>query len=169
MEHKEGPLEMLLKSAGFYTGYGVNHDDQQFRGILELTPIIGNNGVYIKYRSVGLRGDELEKDTSLFSRDTRLYHEEHTLIAKNNVNKLTLWTISILTPTVSLFNLRRYRRIPNQKAFIVFGFGNREDNTIFREEISVEIWDSGSIAYNYFWGEPGGLFLSRSTVIMRKI
>ncbi len=166
---KAEPLDILVNSAGFYTGFGVNHEDKQFRGLLEITPVVNNRGVNVKYRAVGTMGDEFEKDINLFSKDTILYNEEHTLIAYNNHNKLCLWTLNNNAPTVCLFKLRRFRRIPGNKTIMIFGFGDRGDDKIFREEISMEIWDAGNIAYNYFWGEPGGLFLSRSTVIMRKL
>ncbi len=169
MKNKEEPLQILIKNAGFYTGFGVNHEDKQFKGLLEITPVINNKGVVIKYRAVGTTGDEFEKSVNLYSRDTILFSEEHSLIAHDNHNKLCLWTLNNNVPTVCVFKLRRFRRIPNDKTIFIFGFGDKDDDKIFREEIIIEIWDAGSIAYNYFWGEAGGHFLSRSQIIMRKL
>jgi hypothetical protein len=162
-------LDVLIKSAGFYTGYGVNHEDQQFKGLFEMTPVVNNNGVHIKYRATGLSENETIEDVSLYSRNNQLFNEEDTLIAYNNKNKLCLWTLNINVPMVCMFDLRRFRRIADSKNILIFGFGDKKDEEHFREEITIEIWNSGSIAYNYYWGEPGGNFLSRSTIIMRKL
>jgi hypothetical protein len=169
MKPKEDPLKILINSSGFYTGFGVNHEDKQFKGILEITPVVGNRGVYVKYRAVGMKEQGPAKDIELYNRDMQLFNEEHTLIAYNNDNKLCLWTLNSNVPTVCVFKLRRFRRIPNVKSIIIFGFGSKEDSEHFREEIAIEIWDAGNIGYNYYWGEAGGHFLARSTVIMRKL
>jgi hypothetical protein len=169
MKTKEDPLKILINSAGFYTGYGVNHEDRQFKGLFEMTPVVENRGVHIKYRAVGLKEEGNEKEIGLFNRDMLLFNEEDTLIAHNNENKLCLWTLNSNVPTVCMFELRRFRRIPGEKSILIFGFGKRNDETIFREEITMEIWDAGNLAYNYYWGEPQGHFLSRSTIIMRKL
>jgi len=169
IENKIEPLEILLSCKGIYTGLGVNHEDVQFRGLLEIIPVVNDKGVNIKYRAVGIHGNEFDDLDNLFSSETVLFNEEHTLIAYNNHNKLCLWTLNYNVPTVCVFKLRRFRRIPGNKTIFIFGFGERSDEKIFREEISIEIWDAGNIAYNYYWGEAGGHFLSRSTVIMRKL
>lgn len=170
MKIKTEPLEILIKSAGFYTGYGVNHEDQQFKGLLEITPVVNNKGVHIKYRATGL-SDENEKieHVNLYNREMQLFNEEDTIIAFDNKNKLCLWTLNINVPMMCMFELRRYRRIADTKSILIFGFGDKKDEEHFREEITIEIWDSGSVAYNYYWGEPGGNFLARSTIIMRKL
>ena len=168
-KHTE-PLEKLINAAGFYTGYGVNHENQQFKGLFEITPIVNNNGVHIKYKATGLTEEDHKiEHENLYNQEMQLVNEEDTIIAFNNDNKLCLWTLNINVPMVCVFNLRRYRRIADSKSILIFSFGDKKDEKHFREEITIELWDSGSIAYNYFWGEPGGNFLSRSTIIMRKL
>lgn len=163
------PVDILVNNAGFYTGYGVNNEDKQFKGLLEITPVVSNSGVHVMYRTIGLADEEAPEEAGLYKREHTIFNEEHTLVARNSGNKVCLWTLNSNMPTVCVFELRRVRRIANNKSIIIFGFGDTKDKTVFREEITFEIWDAGNIAYNYYWGEPGGTFLARSQAIMRRI
>jgi hypothetical protein len=58
------------------------------------------------------------------------------------------------------YELRDYKRIPNTKDILIFGFGERDSMCDFREELTIELWDNGDLSYNYFWGMPNGEFVS---------
>ncbi len=162
-------LEVLAKRDGHYLGKGVNHENKEFQGTLALRSIVNKKGVSLKYKAIGVEGNEFNKDTTLYNHETILYNEEYTLICNDSENKLTLWTLNNNIGTMARFDLRRYRQVSPKHSLFIFGFGDPEDNNVFREEITIELWDDGDLSYNYSWGEAGGHFLSRSTVRMKKI
>ncbi len=162
-------LDILTKRDGNYLGIGINHENKEFQGTLTLRSIVNKKGVSLKYKAIGIEGNEFNKDTTLYNHETILYNEEYTLICNDSENKLTLWTLNNNIGTMARFNLRRYRQVSPKHSLFIFGFGNPEDNNVFREEITIELWDDGDLSYNYSWGEAGGHFLSRSTVRMKKI
>jgi hypothetical protein len=165
---KSGLLKPLLSKEGVYSGKGENQDYKEFQGTLELRSIVNNRGVSLKYKAVGTEGSEFNRET-LYNKDTVLYNEEYTLICNNNKNEITLWTLNSNIGTMSRFDLRRYRYVSKDRYIYIFGFGDPEDNNVFREEITIELWENGDLSYNYSWGEAGGHFLSRSTIRMKKI
>ncbi len=166
---KEDLIKVLVKCQGTYLGRGTNHENKEFQGTLVLKPIVNNRGVSMKYKAVGVDGDEFNKETTLYNKDTVLYNEEYTIVCYDSQNELSLWTLNNNIGTMARFDLRRYRQISGKRSLFIFGFGDPEDNNVFREEISIESWENGDLSYNYSWGEAGGLFLSRSTIRMKKI
>lgn len=162
-------LDVLTIREGRYEGIGKNHEEKQFKGMLHLSSIVNNKGIAFKYKAVGIEGNEFNNLKALYNEETVLYNEEHTIICNDNENKLALWTLNNNIGTLARFELRRFRQISPNHTLFIFGFGDPEDNNIFREEISIELWNNGDLSYNYSWGEAGGLFLVRSTVRMKKI
>jgi hypothetical protein len=162
-------LELISKREGKYMGFGINHENKEFKATLEIKSVVNNKGASFRYKAIGTDGNELNKDTHLFNKETILYNEEYTIICYNNKNELTLWTLNNNIGTMARFDLRRFRQVSSKHCLFIFGYGNPEDNTIFREEITIELWDNGDVSYNYSWGEAGGHFLSRSAVRMKKI
>lgn len=166
---KQDPLSILINRAGVYRGSGVNHDNKDFNAELELKNVVNDKGVTIRYKAIGTDGVEFNKATTLYNIDTILYNEECTLICYDCDNKLSLWTLNNNIGTMARFDLRRHRAVSSKHHIFIFGFGDVEDDTVFREEITIELWENGDLSYNYSWGESGGLFLARSTVKMKKI
>ena len=162
-------LDILTTRDGHYMGIGVNHENKQFQGTLDLKTVVNKKGVSLKYKAVGVQGNEFNKDIMLYNHETILYNEEYTLLCNDSENKLTLWTLNNNVGTMVRFDLRRYRQVSPKHSLFIFGFGDPMDNNVFREEITLELWDDGDMSYNYSWGEAGGLFLSRSTCRMKKI
>lgn len=148
-------LELLCSRAGVYEGIGLNDHHHEFNGRIELVPIVGEYGVNINYSAKGI--------------DNNVFNEEHTIIALNNENKITLWTLNNKFNTMLQFEFRNHKRIHGEKDILIFGFGDAADKFIFREEISIEIWDNGNISYNYYWGQPTGDFLARSNLTVSKV
>jgi hypothetical protein len=168
-KQKHDQLDILRKRAGIYMGHGINHENKKFKGDLELRNVVNNKGVSLKYKAVGTDGVEFNKETTLYNSETILYNEEWTLICSDSDNKLCLWTLNNNIGTMAKFDLRRYRHVSNKHQLFIFGYGEADDNAVFREEITIELWDNGDLSYNYSWGEAGGMFLSRSTIRMKKI
>lgn len=150
-------------------GHGTNHEKKEFKADLEIKKIVNNKGVSINYRAVGTEGMEFNKPTTLYNADTILYNEEFTVICDDSDNNLSLWNLSYNIGTMVKFDLRRFRQVSPVHQVFIFGYGDIKDNTVFREEITIELWENGEVSYNYSWGEAGGLFLSRYTARMKKV
>ncbi len=148
-------LSLLGLKAGKYSGTGLNDGHQKFTGEFVMTPVVNNFGVHIAYKATGIDGS--------------VYSEEHTLISLNNENKLCLWTLNSNFHTTISFGFKSHKRIPGEKDIIIFGFGDTEDNSMFREEIDIVLFDNGRLGYNYYWGMPDGVFMKRSSIIMKKV
>ncbi len=146
-------LSLLGLKAGKYSGEGLNDGHQKFTGELILMPVVNNYGVHIAYKATGMNSTVLS--------------EEYTLISLSNENKLCLWTLNSNFHTTITFDFKSHKRILREKDIIIFGFGNPDDNTIFREEISIELFDNGELSYNYYWGMPDGVFMKHSSVTMK--
>lgn len=148
-------LELLCQKGGNYAGWGMNDNHQEFTGELSLTPVVNNFGINIAYKATANDGSTIS--------------EEHTLIALDNENKLTMWTLNSNFNTTVIFDFKFHKRVPPAKDIIVFGFGTPEENEHTREEISMEFWDNGDLTYIYFWGMPNGEFMKHSTATLKKI
>lgn len=168
-KQKFTPLEPLVNRSGYYAGTGTNHEKKEFRGELDLKTIVNGKGVLISYRAVGISGIEFNKDEHLYNRETVMYNEESTFICYDKNNELSLWTLNNNIGTMVKFDLRRFKQFSTKRNLYIFGFGDPLDNNVFREEITIELHENGDISYNYSWGEAGGLFLSRSTIQMKKV
>lgn len=166
---KSEPLSIFQKFEGHYRGNGINHENKEFTGNLELKSIVNKKGIAITYKAIGNDGIEFNKETTLYNKDTIFYNEEYAIICYDCDNKLTLWTLNSSIGTMAKFDLRRQRQASSKHFIFIFGFGDIADDTIFREEITIELWENGDLSYNYSWGEAGGLFLSRFTLRLKKI
>ncbi len=147
-------LSLLGLKAGRYTGKGLNDGYQKFTGELILTSVVNNYGVLIGYKATG--------------KNRTVYNEEHTLISLNNQNKLCLWTLNSNFHTTITFDFKSHKRFPGRKDIIIFGYGDTENTSNFREEIAIELFDNGELGYNYFWGLPDGTFVKHSSITMKK-
>lgn len=168
-KQKHEHIDLLLKREGTYMGMGTNHEEKEFRGEMKIRTIVNNKGISIRYKCVGMEGVEFNKDTMLYNKDTVLYNEEYTIVCNDSDNELCLFTLNSNVNTMAKFELRRFRHVSASHQLYIFGFGDPEDKNHFREEITIELWEDGDISYNYSWGEAGGIFLSRSTIRMKKI
>lgn len=162
-------LELICKRNGEYAGIGYNQDMKKFRASLTVKNMINNHGVQMFYSSRELEGTDFNKATHLYNQETVQFIEEFSIISYDKSNKLCMWVLNNNVGTTVKYELHRYKHIANEKDVLVFGFGNPENITIFREEISFELWNNGDVSYNYAWGEPDGLFVARSAVRLNKI
>lgn len=162
-------LEIFRSKDGTYMGFGTDIDDRQFRGDLEVKHIAGGKGISLKFKAVGMSGTEFNKHTHLYNEDTVLYNEEYGTIAFDTDNRLSLWVISSNIPTMVKFGLRRYREVSKDKHIFIFGFGEPDDGSVFREEITIELTGDNDFAYNYSWGQSDGMFIARWSAILKRI
>ena len=168
-----GPKINLMKifrdKDGTYMGFGADKDNRQFRGDLEVTHIAGGKGVALKFKAVGMEGTEINNSAHLYNGDTISYNEEYSTIAYDTKNHLCLWALSTNIATMVKFNLRHYREVSQGQFVLIFGFGDPEDSSSFREEITIELTGGAEITYNYSWGQPDGTSIAGSSVTMKKI
>jgi hypothetical protein len=148
-------LELLCRKGGKYAGWGLNDDTQEFIGELTLTPVVNNFGINIAFKAT-------DGDGTVIS-------EEHTLIALDSENRLTMWTLNSNFNTTVIFDFKFHRRVRPSKDIIVFGYGTAEENEHTREEITLEFLDDGDLTYTYFWGMPNGEFMKHSVATLKKI
>jgi hypothetical protein len=165
---KNDVIHMLSKFNGQYSGFGINHEKRKFRANLTIRSVINKSGVYFHYSAFGEGGDLLHKPANLYSSDTMFYNEEYAMIAYDNENKIKMWNLSSNIGTMVKFHLKSTRHLAKNKDIIIFGNGEAEDNSTFREEITIELWENGDVSYTYAWGEIKGLFISRSSVRMKR-
>lgn len=148
-------LSQLSSIVGSYSGNGINHEGQQFKGTLTLKPLLGGRGFSIHFTATG--------------QDGTVYHQEESTIAPSMNEKLTLWNFNTNSPALLGHELRGSNPKPESIASLVFGFNKPTDTATFREEIALDIWNNKEISYTYSWGMPGGEFKERSGVRMSSI
>jgi len=141
----------LERYVGQYGGEGINHEDQTFTGEFVLSKSI--NSFSISFKATGAKGE--------------LYHEERTTIALSTNEKPGLWSVNTNNPVMLQHDFRREVSEPGVKK-IIFGFGDTETLSSFREEITLEMYENGDLGYRYSWGMPGGEFRDRSGLRMVK-
>ncbi len=145
-------LNVLSNAVGSYTGKGINHEGQPFKGTFSLKPILNGIGYQIQFVATGSDG--------------MTYHQEVSTIAPSMTEKLTLWNFNSNSPALLGHELKSITPKTGALASFVFGFNLPTDADSFREEITLDIWQNKEISYTYSWGMPGGEFKERSGVRM---
>jgi hypothetical protein len=144
-------VELLLQRAGQYQGHGINHEDQPFHGELEIGPLLGNRGVTLKFRAVGIDGT--------------VYHDERSWVAPDEGGEIAMWSIHSNGEGVLKHTRRNGAGVEGANT-LVFGLGDRNDPAVFRIEVALDLWADGAVGYRFAWGQPGGEFKPRSSVRM---
>ncbi len=146
-----GILKALSQRSGKFEGEGINHEGSRFIGRLEISPVIDGHAIQIAFQAQGMDGT--------------LLHQERSTIAYDPKETLCLWSVHSNHPKMTTHELRSEGvSEAGSLQTLVFGHGALEDRSVFREEITVEIWNSGEVGYRYAWGMPGGDFSARSSV-----
>lgn len=141
-------------SSGRYSGEGLNHDNEPFKGLLQLRYLLGEAGVGLTFTATGVGG--------------QVYHEEETFLAPGPEGTLVLSTINSNDPVLRTYALRREGPEGGSQHTYVFGIGDPADKEAFRCEIALDLFESGDLGYRYAWGLPGGEFADRSGVRLRR-
>ena len=147
-------ISTLLSYQGQYRGTGINHDNQEFTGELHLSPIIDSKGVELRFVATG--------------NDGTIYHQEKTLIAPNESESISLWTLNNNVPHLYEHKIKDTDTVDGASHTLMFVHNNPEDSSQFRETISIDLWPNGDLSYSYAWGLLGGDFQDRSGLRMSK-
>ena len=141
-------IASISEASGKYRGTGVNHDNEDFVGSLEVIKVLDGKGVEILFTARG--------------NDGSYFHQEKTIISTDFDGNVKMWNLNSNSPGMALLELRS-----TDNGF-VFGLGQKEDMNSFREEVKIEL-AKDSFAYHYSWGLPGGEYKYRSGLLMMRI
>ena len=142
-------LVALSKGPALFTGAGINHEGESFVGRMEILQLIGGKGLLLHYTAT--RSDGI------------FVHEESTLLSTNDEQELCLWPVMEELPFVLPHPEFSSSIREDGTLVVVFASGPRSFTEVFREEITIETSESGSISYSHAWGMPGGNFEARSS------
>ncbi len=138
------PLAALAAGPAEYKGSGVNHEGESFVGRLRVQPLLAGQGVLLHYEA-RIDGGEV-------------VHAESTLMALDMHGILTLWPVMSELPGVL-----PHKAVLQREKACRFASGPRDDDAVFREEISIVLGEDGALTYAHAWGMPGGRFEDRSS------
>ena len=141
-------LGVLATGPAAFRGNGVNHEKETFVGALTVQPLEGGRAVLLSYSAT------LETGT--------VVHSESTLLGTGADGKLCLWPVMSELPIVLPHTEVTAKSEPGKYKMAVFSSGSRSDSASFREEITIQINEDGSLVYSHAWGLPGGNFEDRS-------
>ncbi|MGZ3651230.1 MAG: hypothetical protein ACXVB9_05105 [Bdellovibrionota bacterium] len=147
--------DILTNYQGTYRGNGVNHEGQAYQGRFELTELLSGRGFELRARAESDQGE--------------LYHDEVSWIAPDLSGDLHLYVMSSNHPGVTPHLFHRIETGGEGEKRIVFRFGLPENDTTFREEITIACFGDGSVEHRYAWGLPGGAFETRSGSRMNRV
>ena len=153
-------IQTLIDRQGTYEGRGINHEGQPFIGKFTLSPIVDGRGVAFQFIATGLDGS--------------IYHQEQSFIAFSMAENCSLWNLNSNMPGLVEHKYLKDEDVFGAEHSYVFGFGDPNNQSAFREEITIDLWPKSSafkseITYRYAWGMPGGKFEPRSSVRMQLI
>ena len=143
---------MLAAGPKTFRGEGINHENEKFDGVLKIEALEGGRAVMLSYSA------QLENGT--------VVHSESTLLGTGPDGRLCLWPVMSELPVVLPHTEVTNTSEPGKQALAVFSSGARDDSATFREEITIEFNEEGSLVYSHAWGLPGGTFEDRSSCRM---
>jgi len=150
-------VEQLLAVQGVYEGEGVNEEGEPFLGVLVLDPMLDGAGAIIQY--IAASAD-----------DDKVYHQEHSVVHRDSEGALGMWSFN---SSSGLTVLRPIEADPAAVEGIahsfLFGVGEIEDRSVFRERVRLDMHEDGCIGYCYSWGLPDGDFSQRSLVLLEPL
>lgn len=144
-------LSALLAGPRRFAGAGFNHEGEHFTAVLELQPLVQGSALMWHYTA---------------TRDDGLHlHAESTLLSTDGQDRPCLWPVMEELPFVLPHPLVDLKAPAGAGAPLVavFASGPVDDNTTFREQITLELATDGSLRYAHAWGLPGEAFGDRSS------
>jgi hypothetical protein len=144
-------IATLLSGPKSLQGEGINHEGERFLGHLEVQPLVAGAAVLLVYTA------RLE--------DGSVVHEEATLLGRHLDGALCLWPVMSELPAICP-HVQKPSPSAEQATSAVFAFGDRDDRSTFREEISLSFAAGGALTYTHAWGLPGGEFADRSSCLL---
>ncbi len=148
-------LRAVISGPTAFRGEGVNELRESFAGELKVQVLEGGRAVLLSYTATLLTGT--------------VVHTESTLLGTGPNGKLCLWPVMSEIPLILPHTEITVKPESGQQSIGVFGSGQREESTTFREEITIQVHLDGSIEYAHAWGLPGGAFEDRSSCRMAPI
>lgn len=139
---------LLAESVGDYSGRGINHEKQNFTGVLSLKFDFENKSLSLVSSATGDQG--------------QVFHSERSWLGFDITGSLVLYVVSNNHPAITPHLFNRLETGKDGEKKIVFRFGDIQDKNSFREEININIFNDKSIEHFYSWGLPGGEFEPRS-------
>lgn len=139
---------LLAESVGDYSGRGINHEKQNFTGVLSLKFDFENKSLSLVSSATGDQG--------------QVFHSERSWLGFDITGSLVLYVVSNNHPAIAPHLFNRLETGKDGEKKIVFRFGDIQDKNSFREEININIFNDKSIEHFYSWGLPGGEFEPRS-------
>lgn len=148
-------LDYLCSRCGRYQGDGANFEGHPFRAELEIRPVAGDSAIELRFRA-----EDVEQ----------AFHEELTLIGNDLLqNRVALWTVSTNTPGILRHELVEDSSDDFRDRRLVFRLGDPQDESHFRQEITLDLMKDGALEYRYSWGVPGEKFGTRVRTVLRKV
>ena len=144
-------IDRLCREARILQGEGVNHEAERFHAELRVEPLVDGRAVMLRYRAT--------------LQDGSLVHQECTLLGAGQSGALCLWPVMAELPVV-IPHEHRPALASTPDAF-VFSSGDRDDETAFREEITIAFGPDRTLTYAHAWGLPGEAFGTRSSACLR--
>ena len=143
-------VERLSSLAPVFRGVGLNHEQEEFAAEMRIETLVNGSAVLLRYKATLLDGS--------------VAHEECTLLGAGPDGNLCLWPVMSELPTV----LPHMHQAATGAGAGRFTFASvlRGDLSCFREEITIELGEDGSLTYSHAWGMPGEAIAPRSSVCM---
>jgi hypothetical protein len=145
-------LSVLVSGPTAFCGEGINHEKETFTGALAVQPLEGGRAVLLSYSATLKIGT--------------VVHSESALLGSGTDGRLCLWPVMSELPVILPHTEVMTNAEPGKYKLAVFGTGSRDDSATFREEISIQVNEDGSLVYSHAWGLPGGSFENRSSCSM---
>jgi len=144
-------IDALKKAIGTYRGEGINHENENFIGTFRLQEVLAGRGFQIFFEAVATNNPSIS------------FHAEHSTIAFNSQNGLSLFNLNTNIPFMAVHQLVEG---PNPYE-LIFRFGDIGNQNSFREEVRLNL-NGENVRYEYHWGLPGGEFAYRSGATMSR-
>lgn len=155
MNDQKAAWALLTESIGSYKSQGINHEKQNHTGIFKLEFAFENKVLLLTSSAIGTGGE--------------VFHQEHSWIGNDIAGVLTLYVNSNNHPGVTPHLFNRIEEGSEGQKIVVFRFGDIDNRSSFREEISVSVFKDKSVGHFYSWGMPTGDFQERSGTRMERL
>jgi hypothetical protein len=101
-------------------------------------------------------------------RDGTVYHAEESVIAEDRDGTLELHVVSTNQPGGIVLPFLG-ETAGEGRTTLTFRVGEPRAVDTFREAVSFDLWDDGSLSHRYAWGLPGGDYADRSGARMHRV
>ncbi|MFZ1990241.1 MAG: hypothetical protein WAW96_10770 [Alphaproteobacteria bacterium] len=136
-------VETLSSGSGFWTGDGINHQNQTFHALLLVRRLFGAQPALLWFKAAGDGGV--------------VYHEEVSLFGPGMDGSLTMVSANTNIPFVQEFGSSA------RGGAFDFHHGDHSRHDTFREIVSFDLISTGEVRLTFKWGMPGEVVSDRSS------